>query len=63
MFNDFKYPITLFVTSFIVLFVGLGFKITHWPGAQLIVGSMLMAQAISITWLVVIVVKQVRDKK
>jgi hypothetical protein len=57
MFSDFKYPITLFIASFIVLIIGLAFKIMHWPGAPLIIGSMLMVQFIAIIWLVIIIVK------
>ncbi|HTD99248.1 MAG TPA: hypothetical protein VK668_08160 [Mucilaginibacter sp.] len=59
--NNFRYPIALFAASFIMVFVGLLFKVQHWPGAQLITGSMLMAQAISIVWLIVIIIKSKRN--
>ena len=59
--KNFRYPIALFAASFIMLFVGLLFKVQHWPGAQLITGSMLMAQAISIVWLIVIIIKSKRN--
>jgi len=36
--------------------LGIGFKIMHWPGGSLTIGSMIMVQAISIIWLIVIVV-------
>jgi hypothetical protein len=52
--GNFRYPIVLFLTSFVVLMIGLVFKIQHWPGAQLITGSMWMVQVVSIIWLIVL---------
>ena len=54
--GNFRYPVTLFLASFIVLMIGLLFKIMHWRGGQLITGSMLIVQAVSIIWLIVLVV-------
>jgi len=55
--NDVKYPVTLFIASFIVLMIGLWLKFMHYPGAHLTIGSMLIVQLISIVWLVVIIIK------
>ncbi|HTK19244.1 MAG TPA: hypothetical protein VL442_07025 [Mucilaginibacter sp.] len=46
------------MTSFVVLMIGLVFKIEHWPGAQLITGSMWMVQVVSIVWLIVLLVRK-----
>ena len=54
--GSFRYPVVLFLTSFVVLMIGLAFKIQHWPGAQLITGSMWMVQIVSIIWLIVLLV-------
>ena len=58
MFFNFRYPIILFILSFAGILLGLVLKILHWPGGQLIIGSMIMAQAISIVWLIVILIKR-----
>jgi hypothetical protein len=55
--GNFRYPVTLFLASFVVLMIGLLFKIMHWPGGQLITGSMLIVQVVSIIWLIVLVVR------
>lgn len=55
--SDFRYPVALFASSFVMLMIGLLLKIQHWPGAQLILGSMLMVQAISIIWIIVVIIK------
>jgi hypothetical protein len=57
MFFNFRYPIILFILSFAGILLGLVLKILHWPGGQLIIGSMIMVQAISIVWLIVILIK------
>jgi hypothetical protein len=57
MFYNFRYPITLFLLSFVGMMLGLMLKILHWPGGQLVIGSMIMVQAISIIWLIIIIVK------
>ncbi|MBS1523974.1 MAG: hypothetical protein JST50_23430 [Bacteroidetes bacterium] len=56
--GNFRYPIVLFLTSFVVLAIGLVFKIMHRPGGQLITGSMFMVQAVSIVWLIVLLVRK-----
>ena len=55
--GNFRYPVVLFLTSFVVLMIGLLFKIQHWPGAQLITGSMWMVQIASIVWLIVLLAR------
>ncbi|TWI93901.1 hypothetical protein JN11_04911 [Mucilaginibacter frigoritolerans] len=57
MFYNFRYPITLFLLSFVGMMLGLMLKILHWPGGQLVIGSMIMVQAISIIWLIIIIIK------
>ena len=37
--------------------MGAAFKVMHWPGGQLITGSMIMVQVIAIIWLIIIIVK------
>jgi hypothetical protein len=56
MFNTIRNPILLFFLSYLGVMFGIGFKIMHWPGGSLTIGSMIMVQAISIIWLIVIVV-------
>ncbi|HEY9001028.1 MAG TPA: hypothetical protein VIM89_06735 [Mucilaginibacter sp.] len=56
--GNFRYPVVLFLTSFVVMAIGLVFKIMHWPGGQLITGSMFMVQAVSIVWLIVLLVRK-----
>jgi hypothetical protein len=58
MFYNFRYPAVLFILSFIGIFIGLSFKIMHWPGGQLITGSMIMVQLISIIWLIIVILKK-----
>lgn len=53
-----RYPVVLFLTSFVMLMVGLIFKIQHWAGAQLIIGSMWMVQIVSIIWLIMLLVRK-----
>jgi len=57
MFFNFRYPIILFLLSFAGIMLGLVLKILHWPGGQLIIGSMIMVQVIAIIWLIIIIVK------
>ncbi len=53
----FRNPIALFLASLVMLIIGLLLKAMHWPGGQLITGSMLMVQAVSIIWLIVLIVR------
>jgi hypothetical protein len=57
MFYNFRFPITLFLLSFVGMMFGLMLKILHWPGGQLVIGSMIMVQVISIIWLIIIIIK------
>jgi len=47
----------LFILSFAGMMLGLMLKVMHWPGGQLVTGSMIMVQAIAIVWLIVVVAK------
>jgi len=57
MFYNFRIPVVLFIASFLFMFTGMLFKILHWPGGNLLFGSMIMVQAISIIWLIIIIVR------
>ncbi|MDP9081302.1 MAG: hypothetical protein M3O71_28150 [Bacteroidota bacterium] len=57
MFFNFRYPIILFILSLAGLMIGMAFKVMHWPGGQMITGSMIMVQVIAIIWLLIIVIK------
>lgn len=56
--GKFRYPVVLFIASFVLLFVSFAMRIMHWQGGQLLTGSMFMVQAISIIWLIVLLLKQ-----
>ncbi|MCR8561514.1 hypothetical protein KXD93_27920 [Mucilaginibacter sp. BJC16-A38] len=60
MFFNFRYPIILFILSLAGLMIGMAFKVMHWPGGQMITGSMIMVQVIAIIWLLIIVIKTPR---
>jgi len=60
MFSTFRYPATLFILSFLGLTVGLAFKVMHWPGGQLLTGSMIMVQVIAIIWLLILLLKNIK---
>lgn len=57
MFNNYRYPLILFGLSFAGLILGGAFKIMHWPGGQLICGSMIMVQVFAIGWLIYIILR------
>ncbi|MFI5162595.1 MAG: hypothetical protein ACHQHN_15055 [Sphingobacteriales bacterium] len=50
----FRYPLILFATSFVVLFVGILFKISHWPGGRLLTFLAYAMQALSLVWLLIL---------
>jgi hypothetical protein len=57
MFFNFRNPIVLFILSFLGMMLGMALRILHWHGGQLITGSMIMVQVISIVWLIIILLK------
>ncbi len=57
MFLNFKYPIITFVAAFVFVIIGLLFKIMHYPGASMLLGSMFIVQGICLVWLIVIIIK------
>lgn len=57
MFSNSRQAVILFILSFVGMMLGLMLKIMHWPGGQLITGSMLMVQVIAIIWLIIIILK------
>jgi hypothetical protein len=42
------------------MLAGIMLKVLHWPGGQLLFGSMPMVQAISIIWLIIIIIKTLK---
>jgi hypothetical protein len=59
--SKFRFPLILFFLGFVFLIVGMAFRILHWPGGQLITGSMLMVQGFAIVWLIILLFRP--DKK
>ena len=57
MFSNSRQPVILFILGFVGMMFGLMLKIMHWPGGQLITGSMLMVQLIAIVWLIIMIAK------
>lgn len=53
----FRYPLALFFASFVMIMVGLMLKILHWPGGQLVTGSMFMVQGVSIVWIIILLLR------
>jgi len=39
------------------MLIGWAFRVMHWPGGQLITGSMIMVQVFSIIWLIIILLR------
>jgi len=62
MFFNFRFPLVLFLLSLFGIMLGLMLKILNWPGGSLTFGSMIMVQAISIIWLIVILIRGKSEK-
>ncbi|BAU52471.1 hypothetical protein [Mucilaginibacter gotjawali] len=58
MFSNYRYPLVLFIASFAFMMAAMLLKIMNWPGSSLLFGSMLMVQAFSIIWLMVVLLKK-----
>ncbi|OIQ63636.1 hypothetical protein GALL_548220 [mine drainage metagenome] len=58
MFANYRYPLVLFIASFAFMLASILLKIMNWPGGSLLFGSMLMVQAFSIVWLMVVLLKK-----
>jgi len=58
MFSNYRYPLVLFIVSFALIMAAMLLKIMHWPGGSLLFGSMLMVQAFSIVWLIIVLLKK-----
>src|SRR5580658_508480 len=56
-FFKFKYPVLLFLASFILFLIGIAFKIMHWPNAQFIIASMIVVQISAVVWLIVVILQ------
>ncbi len=50
----FRYPLILFFASFVILFIGILFRITHWPGGRLLTGGAYSMQALSVLRFVIL---------
>jgi hypothetical protein len=57
MFFNFRYPVILFILSMAGMMLGLVFKMMNWQGGQLLMGSMIMVQALSIVWLIILIIR------
>jgi hypothetical protein len=57
MFFNLRFPLVLFLLSLFGIVLGLMLKILHWPGGSLTIGSMIVVQAISIIWLIIILIR------
>lgn len=55
---NYRQAVVLFIASFILVMLGLLFKIQHWPFASTAIGAGLMAQLIAIIALVVLLIKR-----
>jgi hypothetical protein len=62
MFYNFKIPLILFLSSFVLLILWMAFKISHWAGQNLLFGIMLTMQAFALVWLTLIIVKPKQRK-
>jgi hypothetical protein len=40
-----------------MIMAGLMLKILHWPGGQLVTGSMFMVQGVSIVWIIILLLR------
>lgn len=58
MFANYRYPLVLFIASFAFMLACILLKIMNWAGGSLLFGSMLMVQAFSIIWLMVVLLKK-----
>ena len=56
----YRYPVVLFLASFLLIIVGLLFKIQHWPNSQVTFGAGLIVQMFSILWLIVAILRKQR---
>ena len=60
MFSNFRYPAILFILSFLGLTLGMVFKFMHWPGGQMLTGSMIIVQVIAIVWLLILLLRNIK---
>jgi hypothetical protein len=58
MFTNYRHPLVLFIASFAFMMGAMLLKIMNWPGGSLLFGSMLMVQAISIVWLMIVLLRK-----
>ncbi|HWZ02983.1 MAG TPA: hypothetical protein VNX40_05180 [Mucilaginibacter sp.] len=58
MFTNYRQPLVLFIASFAFMMGAMLLKIMNWPGGSLLFGSMLMVQAFSIVWLMIVLLRK-----
>lgn len=54
----YRYPVVLFLASFLLLILGMLFKIQHWPYGYIISGAGMLVQMFSILWLIVALLRK-----
>ncbi len=57
MKKQFTIPLVLFLLGMIISIVGALFKLMHWPGANIILIIGMLAEAVAISTLIVVLLK------
>lgn len=57
MKKQFTIPLVLFLLGMIISIVGALFKLMHWPGANIILITGMLAEAVAISTLIVVLLK------
>ena len=57
MKKQFTIPLVLFLLGMIISIVGALFKLMHWPGANIILIIGMLAEAVAISTLIVVLIK------
>ena len=58
MFNNFKFPVVVFIAAAVLTIFGAFLKVIKVPGGGFIMGSMMFAQGIDVVWMVVLLFKR-----
>lgn len=57
MNSRYRNPVIVFLASFLLIAVGIIFRIQHWPAADITFGAGMLVQMFSILWLMVVIIK------
>lgn len=57
MKNRMRNPVILFFASFLLIGIGMVFKLEHWPHADITFGAGMIVQMFSILWLIVVIIR------